>query len=112
LIVFFSVTFLFFTGCRLPEITREAPAINKVEKGTEFRINLPEDHTTGYTWQLSDGYDRKVIQRINEVWHGNAKGIDFNLKAAAVGQTTLTFVSRMHTDTGGYKKFIVVITDN
>jgi len=101
-----------FTGCSFPKLEKEAPAVNELKKGTKFRVNLPEDHTTGYTWYLSEGFDSRIIHRLNDVWHGNEKGIDFNLKAVAAGQTTLTFISRKYTDTISYKKFIVGITDN
>jgi predicted secreted protein len=102
---------ILLTGCDFPKLEKEAPAVNDLKKGTKFRVNLPEDHTTGYTWYLSEDFDNKIIHRLNDVWHGNEKGIDFNLKAASAGQTTLTFVSRKYTDTASYKKYIVSITE-
>lgn len=112
---------LFFTGsvaafllfsCRYPEAGKRAPAVNEISSGEKFRINLPEDHTTGYTWQLVQDYDRNVVSQLNEVWHGNTKGIDFNLQGGAAGQTTLTFVSRKFTDTSDIQHFIVKIGGN
>lgn len=98
-----------FQNCSMIELNKELPAINEVTPDTKFRIILPENHTSGYIWQLNQDYDQKVIERINEVWHGNDKGIYFNLRSLAAGQTTLTFVSRKYTDTSDIKHFIVKI---
>ena len=108
----FIIVLFIFSGCSLPELKKEAPAINEIPANTKFRIILPEDHTSGYIWQLKQDYDQNVINQINEVWHGNEKGIYFNLKALATGQTTLTFISRKYTDTADVKHFIVKIDSN
>jgi predicted secreted protein len=98
--------------CSLPQLNKEAPEINTIAQNTKFLIVLPENHTTGYLWQLKQDYDPSLISQINEVWHGNEKGIYFNLKSLAPGQTTLTFVSRKYTDTADIKHFIVKIGGN
>jgi predicted secreted protein len=103
---------LFLAGCdRTPEIKKEAPETNEVKADSKFKIILPEDHTKGTTWQLQQNYDPQVIQQINEVWHGNEKGIYFNLKALTSGQTTLTFISRKYSDTLDIKHFIIKIAN-
>ena len=107
-IILTAILFL-LNGCGFHEINKESPEINEVQANSKFCIILPEDHTKGYNWQLDQSYDPSVIQQINEVWHGNEKGIFFNLKALAMGQTTLTFVSRNYTDTADIKHFIVKI---
>jgi predicted secreted protein len=86
--------------------------VNKIKKGTKFRVNLEEDHRTGGTWRLNPDFNHNLIIQISEVWHGNEKGIDFNLQAASPGQTSLSFVKRKYTDTMSYKTFVVEITDN
>lgn len=103
---------LLLAGCSLPKLEKEAPKINEVKNRAKFRINLPENHTTGYLWQLSPDFDRNVIENLGPVWHGNEKGIDFNLKTSAVGQTTLNFVLRKYTDTLDVKNFIIKIVEN
>jgi predicted secreted protein len=105
--LFFSISCLQF--CSLTQIKDESPKINSVENGTKFKINLPEEHSSGYIWQLSENYDKSLVKDLGAVWHGNQKGIDFNLKALSVGQTTLSFVSRKYNDTANYKTFIVNI---
>ena len=102
----------FFSNCRLPEIKLEAPAVNTVKKGAKFRINLPENHIEGYNWQLKQDFDKRVVRSLNEVWHGNEKGIDFNLQAHDTGRVTLLFTLRKYTDTASYKRFNIHIADN
>jgi predicted secreted protein len=97
LIFFFSC----FQFCSLTQIKDESPKINLVKNGTKFKINLPENHSDGYLWQL--------IHDVGAVWHGNERGIDFNLKALSIGQTTLTLIKRKYTDTITNKTFIVNI---
>ncbi len=97
------------TSCALDEIKSPFPAINKVNANHKYKINLPEDHSSGYMWRLNDDYDHLIIEEMNSVWHGNKNGIDFNFKTLASGQTTLTFVSRKYTDTADIKQFVVQI---
>lgn len=109
----FLFTLSFCVGsCNYPQLKKEAPEINEVKKNTKFYINLPENHTTGYLWQMSPDFDQNLIENLGPVWHGNEKGIYFNLKPRAVGQTTLNFVLRKYTDTSDVKNFIIKIVDN
>jgi predicted secreted protein len=114
-IVFYSFVILLglsCSSCSMQEIKKEAPATNAVAANSKFLIILPENHTTGYLWQLQQNYDKSVVRQINEVWHGNEKGIYFHLKSLSAGQTTLTFVSRKYQDTAEIKHFIVKIGGN
>lgn len=108
----FSLLFVFsiFTSsCSLPRLEKEAPEINTIAPNTKFCIVLPENHTTGYLWQLSPGYDETVVSHINDVWHGNDKGVYLNFASLSAGQTTLSFVSRKYQDTAEIKHFVVKI---
>ena len=102
---------IFTTNCSEIEVKNEFPAVNEVKSGSKFTIILPEDHRTGYNWQLSQDYNPAQIRQINEVWHGNDKGIYFHLEALSVGETKLTFISRKYTDTADIKHFIVKIVN-
>ena len=103
--------FLCLQFCSLTVIKEESPKINTVRKGSKFKINLPEDHSSGYLWQLSENYNKTLIQDIGAVWHGSEKGIDFNLKALSVGETTITLILRKYNDTATIKTFIVNIVN-
>ena len=105
--VFLTLSCLF--SCSLTAIKDESPKINTVEMGTKFKINLPEDHSSGYLWQLSENYNKTQLKNCGAVWHGVEKGIDFNLQALSTGQTTLTFVQWKYNDTVSNKNFIVNI---
>lgn len=110
-IIFLFCLLFVLNGCTLPQLDKETPSVNEVGIHTKFRINLPENHTTGYLWQLNQNFDKALLEEMNAVWHGNEKGIDFNFKSLKVGETTLTFVLRKHTDTSNVKSFVVKIID-
>ena len=108
----FILTFCFFySSCSYKQIKNEAPSINLIKVEEKFRINLPEDHRTGASWQLVDNYNKVAINNLNVVWHGNEKGIDFNFRALSVGEATLSFVKRKYVDTIDSKTFIVRISE-
>jgi len=99
-------------SCNIEQLKSESPSVNNFPLNKRFRINLPEDHSSGYIWQLSENYDKKILDNYNAVWHGNAKGVDFNFNTLSIGQTTLSFALRKYTDTSEIKHFIVNITNN
>lgn len=102
----------FFVKCSDFVLKSEFPVENEVKSGQKFKIILPENHTKGENWQLLQTYDKTHVKQVNEVWHGNEKGIYFHLKALSVGQTTLSFVKRKYTDTLDIKRFVVKIKSN
>ncbi len=107
----FSIAWM-MQSCSLPQLNKEAPAVNEVKAHAKFRISLPENHSTGALWQLDQNYDRSVVEELNAVWHGNEKGIDFNFKTLSAGQTTLNLTLRKYKDTLNVKSFVVRIPDN
>lgn len=100
---------LLLASCSYQVVDKEAPAVNTVELSEKFCIKLPEDHSKGYTWAMSNDYDTKAIGYIKAVWHGNEKGVEFNFQADAPGKTELTFYSIMYRDTAAVKRFIVEV---
>lgn len=111
-VVFCTALLALLTGCSYVQLKNEAPQVNEISANTKFTIILPEDHSTGYIWQLKPDFDGSVVRQINEVWHGNEKGIYFHLTSLSSGQTTLTFISRKYTDTAAVKHFIVKIKED
>ncbi len=110
-ISFLLCLFSLLNSCTFIQLNKEAPEVNEINTSTKFRINLPENHSTGYLWELDQNFDKTLLQEMNAVWHGNEKGIDFNFQSLKVGETTLRFVLRKHTDTSNVKNFIVKIVD-
>lgn len=100
---------MIFVSCNYEKIEKEFPVVNTLKANTKYRVNLPEEHNSGYIWQLSDGYDKSVIEHTSAVWHGNTKGVDHNFLTKSAGTTTLTFIRRKYTDTCEIKHFIVHI---
>lgn len=80
-----------------------------VSVGEKFRINLPEDHTTGYTWQLNDTYDKAITDHYNSVWEGNKNGVMFYFVAAKKGKTILNFTSRKYDDVNSIKELTITV---
>jgi hypothetical protein len=103
---------LLLVGCRYAEIKKNWPDINHIAPGEKFRINLPEDHSKGEIWQLKEGYSRGLVESLNAAWHGNKKGVDFNFRALAAGQTTISFQKRLYADTVENRRFVVRIANN
>lgn len=103
--------FFVFASCSYETISNETPMTNIIQLHTKYRINLPEEHSSGYLWQLTDDYNKSIIDHSNTIWHGNTKGVDFNFKTLAPGTTTLTFILRKYNDTSGIKHFAVDIRE-
>ncbi len=98
-----------FQFCSLKQIKDESPVVNVIQNDTKFKINLPEDHSSGQLWQLGENYDHTKIKNWGAVWHGVEKGIDFNLEALSTGQTTLSLILWKYNDKVSNKDFIVNI---
>ncbi len=90
-------------------ITEVAPFKHTLKLHEKFHITLPENHTTGYLWQMGKEYDTKVADYMNSVWHGNEKGVDFNFEATEKGQTQLEFTLIKYQDTLETKQFIIEV---
>jgi len=106
----FLIIFLAFlmTSC-MQQVNKPSPEINTVKKGSTFYINLPENHTTGYLWQLSPKFDNQILDYINSVFHGNEKGVHFNFEAVASGKTRLDFTLIKYRDTTEVQSFIIEV---
>lgn len=110
--IFLLIIATIFSACNYEKIENEIPQINTILINKKYRINLPEEHQSGYIWQLQDNYEKNIIDNFNTVWRGNTKGVDYNFKTLAVGETTLTFVRRKYSDTNSVKQFVVKIIEH
>ena len=107
-LMFFILSSLLFISC-IDQVNKPSPEVNLVEMGKKFYINLPEDHTTGYVWQLSNSYDDNTLTYLSAVFHGNEKGINFNFEGLEKGKTTLNFTLIKYHDTSDVKSFIIEV---
>jgi len=101
--------FVLFSCTKSQTITEPSPFVNSIPLNGKFNINLPEDHNTGYMWQLGNTYDGKVVDYMNSVWHGNEKGVVFNFEGKAKGTTELELKLIKYHDTLEIKKFSVEV---
>ena len=104
----FAFLILFvISGCSYQQATKEAPLENSINVGEKFRISLPENHTTGYMWQINNNYNSKVLDYYGSVFRGNEKGVDFNFRTLEKGKATLNFALIKYRDTSAVKQFII-----
>lgn len=94
-------------GCTYQEASKVAPAENSFGIGEKFRICLPENHKTGYVWQINNSFDSKIIDYYGSIFRGKDKGVDFNFKALENGKTTIKFALIYYKDTAEVKQFII-----
>lgn len=110
--IFYFLLLLFCASCSCPTIDFNSHGIQEIKTHTKFRINLPEDHRTGYTWQLSDDYDKTIIEHTNTVWEGNSNGVFFYFIGSKKGTTTLDFKSRKHDDINSLKSITIEVLEH
>lgn len=94
-------------SCSYQQANKEAPLENSIQVGEKFRISLPENHTTGYMWQINSNYDDKILDYYGSVFRGNEKGVDFNFRTLDKGKATLNFALIKYRDTSAVKQFII-----
>jgi predicted secreted protein len=100
---------LVFSCSQTQDITEASPFVNAVPLHSKFNITLPENHTTGYMWQIKNGYNDTVVDYMNSVWHGNEKGVVFNFESKAKGSAELEFKLIKYQDTMEIKKFWIQV---
>lgn len=98
---------LFLINCSYHQADKVAPMENKINKGEKFRITLPENHTTGYMWQINNTFNNQILDYYGSVFRGNDKGVDFNFTALKTGKATLNFTLIKYHDTTDVKQFII-----
>ncbi len=96
-------------SCSYQQAKNEAPLKNIFYSNEKFKITLPENHTTGYMWQLNSQYDSKILDYLGSVFHGNEKGVDFNFKTLKKGTTSVKFTLIKYNDTSDIKQFIITV---
>jgi len=109
-----SISILLLTlvtiGCHKSyDVTEQKPFVNTIPLHGKFNITLPEDHTTGYLWQIGTEYNDTVVDYMNSVWHGNEKGVVFNFEGKAKGSAELEFKLVKYQDTIEIKKFWIAV---
>ena len=82
---------------------------NHIKRGERFRISLPENHATGYMWQINSNYNRNVLDYYGSVFRGKEKGVDFNFRALKTAKSKLNFALIKYLDTVEVKEFIIDI---
>lgn len=106
-IIILTAFSLFVISCSYQQADKVAPLENVINKGEKFRITLPENHTTGYMWQINNTFDSKILDYYGSVFRGNEKGVDFNFTALEKGKASVNFALIKYNDTTEIKQFII-----
>lgn len=107
IIISIIICTLCLMSCTYQQADKVAPLENTITKGEKFRITLPENHTTGYMWQINNTFDDKILDYYGSVFRGNEKGVDFNFTAIKKGKAKLNFTLIKYRDTAEVKQFII-----
>ncbi len=99
---------IFLVACKPQTIGYHDAQPATVQLNKKFRVNLPEDHRTGYTWQLNE-HDKLMVDHFNTVWEGNENGVYFYFVALKPGLTQLNFTSRKFTDVNALKEITIKV---
>ena len=62
-----------------------------VDSGQEFRIELPESRSSGYSWRFRMRPDRSVVRFLGTGWDDGARSLHF--KAVMPGRTTMVLAN-------------------
>lgn len=108
-IIALGIICILFMSCSNQKADKKAPLINNFNAGEKFSINLPENHITGYMWQLHTTYDNKILDYYGSAFKGNEEGVVFNFRALTIGKDTLNFALIKYRDTLEVKQFIIEI---
>ena len=105
----FFLLIILFQNCSYQEVKNPSPSINTIKQGEKFMIVLPEDHSQNVIWKIDDKHNKKCIDYINSVFHGNENGVYYNFEALQKGQDTLNFALYKYNDVTKYASYIVKV---
>lgn len=108
-VVIFCFYAMLLISCSYQQLDKVSPLKNWVNIGDKFRITLPENHSTGYMWQINNNFDNGVLDYYGSVFRGNEKGVDFNFCALKKGNTIINFALIKYKDTTEVKQFIIEV---
>lgn len=107
----FSYIILTFVllSCTYQKADKIAPWVNKVGINENFCVSLPENHTSGYSWQINPHFNNTILDYYGSVFRGNEKGVDFNFRTLKTGKDSLNFALIKYRDTLEIKQFIIEV---
>lgn len=109
IVTFILPVSLLIFSCTYQKAEKTFPLINNVSVDENFCISLPEDHTSGYSWQINPHYNNTILDYYGSVFRGNEKGVDFNFRTLKAGKDTLRFALIKYRDTLEKKQYIIEV---
>ena len=92
ILIICSVILAFSSGCSYKKIEFDTKSgkTNTVKAGDKFRITLSENHQQNYYWSLRHNSNKKAVDYLGSVFHGDKSGeVDFNFVALQAGETEI-----------------------
>ena len=110
-----SLLFIFFfVGCSYKKIEFDTKSggTNTVKAGDKFCITLIENHLQNYYWSLRHNSNKKAVDYLGSVYHGDKLGeVDFNFEALQAGEAEFSFILHHYNDSTEGKVYKVIVTE-
>lgn len=110
----YSLLFIFILGgCSYKKIEFDTKSgkVNIVKAGDKFRVTLIENHQQNYNWSLRHNSNKKAIDYLGSVFHGDKSGeVDFNFEALHAGEGELILTLNHYNDSTESRVYKVIVT--
>ena len=107
------IPFILLLSCSYKQADTEATGgkSNHFKVGEKFRITLTENHEQNHYWLLQANSNKKSVDYLGSVFHGNRSGnVDFNFEARAAGEALLVFELKHYNDSTKTKTYKIEIS--
>ncbi len=87
----------YFSGSAMVQVSESQENI-EVKNGQEFTIKMVSNPSTGYTWSVSDSYDKNIVEKVSNTFKASDSGMSgapgedsWVFKGVGKGSTKLEF---------------------
>jgi predicted secreted protein len=101
-------------GCSYKKIEFDTKSgkINTVKAGEKFTVSLIENHEQNYYWILRENSNKRAVDYLGSVFHGNKSGqVDFNFQALKTGTAEFRFNLNHYNDSTQNRIFKVEVVN-
>ena len=64
----------YFSGNAMVQVSESQENI-EVKNGQEFTIKMVSNPSTGYTWSVSDSYDKSIVEKVSNTFKASESGM-------------------------------------
>ncbi len=112
ILILCSIIFPLLGGCSYKKIEFDTKSgkTNTVKAGGKFRISLSENHQQNYYWSLRHNSNKKTVDYLGSVFHGDKSGeVDFNFEALQTGETEISLNYYHYNDSTSYVTYKIKV---